>query len=199
MSALGNKNFKPRAGPTERVKDRPGRASRLLRPSSPLHTSTFAIPHLVSLVNPPPIQNPKSPPPPTGGIISPKIAFRDISRRDRTPRLAPGAMPTAFGPLPSAHCLLPTAHCPLPMIIFAKSRGKMPGGCHSPDDHLRSATIVDEGSDGHLCTKPEERRPQGVTPLMAIYGEMAIYGCERRWLLTPRLAPGAIPLLTPDS
>jgi hypothetical protein len=30
------------------------------------------------------------------------------------------------------------------MIIFAKTRGKMPGGCHTPDDHLRSAMIIYE-------------------------------------------------------
>jgi hypothetical protein len=38
------------------------------------------------------------------------------------------------------------------------------------DDHLR------EAPDGHLCTKPEEKCPQGVTPLMAIYVLVAIYG-----------------------
>jgi hypothetical protein len=30
--------------------------------------------------------------------------------------------------------------------------------------------------DGHLCTKPEGNGPKGDTPLMAIYGAMAIYG-----------------------
>jgi hypothetical protein len=32
--------------------------------------------------------------------------------------------------------------------------------------------------DGHLCIKPEEKCPEGVTVLMAIYGEMAIYGAS---------------------
>jgi hypothetical protein len=48
--------------------------------------------------------------------------------------------------MPTAHPLLPTAHRP-----------------HSDPD-------------GHLWTTPEEERPEGLTPLMAIYGEMTIYG-----------------------
>jgi hypothetical protein len=34
--------------------------------------------------------------------------------------------------------------------------------------------------DGHLCVRPGEKRPPGVTCLMAIYGAMAIYGGDGR-------------------
>jgi hypothetical protein len=42
--------------------------------------------------------------------------------------------------------------------------------------------------DGHLCINPEEKCPEGVTVLMAIYGEMAIYGQEAAGVA---LAPSA--------
>lgn len=34
----------------------------------------------------------------------------------------------------------------------------------------------DSAPDGHLCGAPGEKRPEGVTCLVAIYGAMAIYG-----------------------
>jgi hypothetical protein len=50
-------------------------------------------------------------------------------------------------------------------------------GCGVP--HAAAAPmIIFARPDGHLCIKPEEKCPEGVTRLMAIYGEMAIYGAS---------------------
>jgi hypothetical protein len=51
-------------------------------------------------------------------------------------RLPPCAHSPPASVLGCSHCPLPTAHSP--MIIFARTRGKHPLGCHMPDDHLRA-------------------------------------------------------------
>ena len=58
---------------------------------------------------------------------------------------------------------------------MAKTRGKRALFCHTPDDHLWAATTW---PDGHLCQNPEEKSPNPGTLLMAIYGEMVIYGVD---------------------
>jgi hypothetical protein len=98
------------------------------------------------------------------------------------------------------YCLLPTAHCP--MIIFAKTRGKTPLGCHTSDDHLWPPSVAGSSNlpappDGHLWMNPGEKRPVGVTPLMAIYGRDG-----HLWPLAPRARstfPGrCLPAQTPQ-
>jgi len=40
---------------------------------------------------------------------------------------------------------------------------------------MRPCDDIQGCPDGHLCKNLGEKRPEGVTPLMAIYGPMAIY------------------------